>query len=100
MPVKSPQGYNFSAAFHVYSAELTPRHITFAVDGVTYYTMTSAAAEGNLPRTPMYLILGNQLWQGWDYPMELPAAFEIDWVKAWVPSSASVTVTGLRGLAT
>jgi hypothetical protein len=33
----------------------------------------------------MYLIMGNQLWKGWDYPDELPADFEIDYVKAWVP---------------
>jgi hypothetical protein len=32
-----------------------------------------------------YLILGNQLWAGWDYPTELPAPFLIDYVKAWVP---------------
>ena len=83
--LKSPKGYNFSAAFHTYSATLTPRAIFFAVDGVTYLTVTSADAESNLPKTPMYLILGNQLWGAWDYPTELPADFEIDWVKAWVP---------------
>lgn len=83
---RSPKGYNFSQAFHTYSAELTPRTITFAVDGVPYYSVTAADAETNLPHTPLYLIMGNQLWGGWDYPTELPADFEIDWVKAWVPN--------------
>jgi beta-glucanase (GH16 family) len=57
---KSPKGYDFSKAFHTYSAELTPRSITYAVDGVPYYTVTSADAEANLPHTPMYLIMGNR----------------------------------------
>eukprot|EP00037_Helgoeca_nana_P038066 m.18848 g.18848 ORF g.18848 m.18848 type:complete len:77 (+) comp9768_c0_seq1:2232-2462(+) len=53
---------------------------------VRYFSIGSASVRGNLPTTPMYIILGNQLWQGWDYPTELPAVFEIDWVKAWVPT--------------
>ena len=33
-----------------------------------------------------------ELWGGWDFPLELPADFEIDWVKAWVPDEGHSTV--------
>jgi len=86
--LKSPPGYDFSKDFHVYAAELTPRMITYYVDDKPYFSVTSTKVRGNLPETPMYLILGNQLWSGWSYPQELPAVFEIDWVKAWIPKES------------
>lgn len=75
--------YNYSTGFHTYSVEVTPRWLVFGVDGVSYYNVTQAATGSNLPHHPMYLIIGNQLWQGWSYPQELPADFVIDWVKAY-----------------
>jgi beta-glucanase (GH16 family) len=76
---------DYSQGFHVYSVEITPRLIIYSVDGEPYYVATSAHAEGVLPWTDMYLIMGNQLWKGWNFPTELPADFEIDYVKTWVP---------------
>jgi beta-glucanase (GH16 family) len=76
---------DYSQDFHTYTAELTPRMIIFSVDGKPYYTATATKAEGVLPHTDMYLILGNQLWKNWNYPTELPAEFQVDYVKAWVP---------------
>lgn len=81
---KSPK-IDYSQDFHTYSVEVTPRLLIFSVDDEPYLTITSAKAEGVLPYTPMYIIMGNQLWKNWNYPRELPADFEIDYVKTYVP---------------
>eukprot|EP00039_Didymoeca_costata_P002491 m.60566 g.60566 ORF g.60566 m.60566 type:complete len:722 (+) comp11331_c0_seq2:81-2246(+) len=84
----APKGYNYSKAFHIYSAVVTPRLINYYVDGDLYFTITQAQTGDNLPKQPMYIILGNQLWQGWNYDEDLPADFEIDYVKAYTLETA------------
>ena len=84
-PQQKPK-VDYSQGFHTYTVEVQPRMLIFSVDGQAYYTATEAEAEGVLPYTDMYLIMGNQLWRNWDFPAELPADFEIDYVKAWVPA--------------
>ena len=75
-------GCDFSADFHTYSMELTPRRLTFFVDNKPYHTVTQIMTGDTLPKHPMYIILGLQMWQGWNYTTDIPAIFEIDWVRA------------------
>jgi beta-glucanase (GH16 family) len=91
VPATRTPNIDYSQGFHTYSVELTPRMIIFSIDGEAYYTATSAEAEGVLPYTALYLIMGNQLWKNWNYPTELPADFEIDYVKTFVPVPSALS---------
>jgi beta-glucanase (GH16 family) len=74
---------NFSDAFHTWTVDMTPRALIFSVDGTAFEAVTQVDTQDTLPQTPMYLIFGNQLWQHWNYPEELPSVFQIDHVTAW-----------------
>lgn len=76
-------GCDFSADFHVYRVDLSPRAIVFSIDNNPFFSVGQVLTGDTLPKHPMYLILGNQLWQHWNYTEDLPSVFEIDSVEAW-----------------
>lgn len=80
-------GCDFSADFHTYSVDISPRAILFIIDNQPFHAVGAVFAEETLPQSPMYLILGQQLWSKWNYTEDLPASFEIDSVEAWTAPS-------------
>lgn len=82
-------GVDYSTGFHSYSMTWLPGSITFAVDGVTFFTKNSASVRTKLWPfdEPIFLILNNAIsdlssdynkWDGW-----VNSAMTIDYVRAY-----------------
>ncbi len=75
--------------FHTYRVDWSPKHITFFIDGIKYFTFNvSAAGTGaNNPfRKKMYLILNLALGGNWAGPINnkaLPAKYEIRYIRVY-----------------
>jgi beta-glucanase (GH16 family) len=76
-------------AYHRYAVDWQPDTLTWYVDGVARFTVTSRQIEtrgGRFPRTAMYL-LANLAVGGWITPPNRhtpsPAAMSIDYVRVW-----------------
>lgn len=82
-----PDGYN------VYAVEILPDSLVFSINGRHTFTYPRIETDqpGQFPfGKPFYLLVDMQLggqWVGRVDPRELPARFEVDWVKMyeWVP---------------
>lgn len=89
--------------WNVYGVEWTPTSITYTVNGEKYLSYPNLHLEGEdgsyqWPFShPFYLILsqslgGEDTWAGPIDDAELPAIFQIDWIRVYqTPSSSSVT---------
>jgi beta-glucanase (GH16 family) len=108
-------GANFASAFHVYAVEWTPDTLRWSVDGVTYFTSTSAqwysaGAPGNLraPFDQAFYILLN-LAVGGNYTgctsarcvtAALPQQYLVDYVRVYadiVNTPPTVSITSPAG---
>ncbi len=77
---------DYSSNYHVFSAEWSPIHIAYSVDGVEFYRTTL-----NIPSVPMLVNLNTNLAPPTTTPgginnrmtsnTVLPADFHVDWVK-------------------
>jgi len=82
-------GPNFSQGFHLYAIDWEPSALTWYVDGVARFTVTAEQVEargGELPQTPMYVLM-NLAVGGWVSPpnKHTPslAAMTIDYIRIW-----------------
>lgn len=74
-------GFNFDTNFFILSIDWSPEKIIWKINGVPYMESTK-----NIPNTEMYLVFSSGV-TGKEQPEQLPATFEIDWVRCWKESS-------------
>lgn len=70
-------GSSFTKDFFIYSLDWTPEKITWKINGIELYSITSS-----IPDEPMYLMLSSGILKD-EEPTNLPAAFEVDWVRCY-----------------
>ena len=81
--------HDFSKSFHVFSITWSPREISWAVDGDTYFVQRAGVPTGlYIPQWPMYFILNTAIQpqsgnseRGTVGPY--PAEHVIDWVRIY-----------------
>lgn len=75
-------GPDFSAGFHVFAVEWSPQRIVWLVDEVERFR-----SERNIPNSKMYLLMNLAVGGDWpgapDDKTQLPAAFEVDYVRVY-----------------
>jgi beta-glucanase (GH16 family) len=73
---------DLASDFHVYVVEWFPDHITWELDGTSYFTV-----KERIPRKPMVIIVQNPLSAHWDgkpdKTTEFPQALDIDYVRVF-----------------
>jgi beta-glucanase (GH16 family) len=75
-------GPDFSADFHEYAIEWSPRSIVWYVDGTERFR-----SEKSIPQGKMYLLVNLAVGGDWpgapDEKTMFPAAFEVDWIRVY-----------------
>jgi len=75
-------GPDFSAGFHEFAVEWSPDRIVWLVDGVERFR-----SEKSIPHGKMYLLVNLAVGGDWpgapDQTTQLPAAFEVDYVRVY-----------------
>lgn len=75
-------GPDFSTGFHEFAVEWSPQTIVWFVDGVERFR-----SEKNIPQGKMYMLVNLAVGGDWpgapDENTKLPAAFEVDYVRAY-----------------
>lgn len=81
----TPLGYNVSSGFHVYAAEWSPNSVKFYVDGVQTSEIKREDAKGWVLNNPLEIWFDSEIfrWLGYPDKGELPADYEIDYVRIW-----------------
>lgn len=74
-------GFNFDTNFFILSIDWSPEKIIWKINGVPYME-----SNKSIPNSEMYLVFSSGV-TGNDAPNQLPATFEIDWVRCWKESS-------------
>ena len=105
-----PGGGAFADAFHTFSVDWSPNQVSWAVDGVTYQTKTSAQTNGNpwAFNHPFFIILNVAVGGQWpgspDGSTVFPQTMTVDYVRAYAsggtttpPPAGAGTITGLGG---
>lgn len=79
---ESYTGPDFSAGFHTFGALWEKGKITYYVDGVQRYVVTT-----NVPDEPMYVIANLAVgghWPGYpDATTKFPQRYSIEWIRVW-----------------
>jgi len=70
-------GAKFTSDFYIFSLEWSPGKLVWKINGKTFKTQTSG-----VPQEEMYLVFSTALKE-WASDKGLPAAMEIDWVRAY-----------------
>ncbi|MDX9866772.1 MAG: family 16 glycosylhydrolase [Kiritimatiellia bacterium] len=73
--------FDFWADFHVYGFLWTPREMRWFVDGKEVF-----ARDNDYYTTALHIMLDCEIMQGWvglPDPADLPATFEIDYLRVW-----------------
>ena len=83
--------YDFSDAFRVYGVEWNPEKIKYYIDGILVREMPNT--HWHFPQNMVFDTETMGQWLGMPTPDELPATFEVKWVKAW---RHPATVVGLE----
>ena len=81
-------GPDFSAGFHTFGMEWTPSKITWSIDGVDRFTVTS-----NIPTEPMYVLLtqntdDTRSWNSVDSTTPFPNVMDVDYVRVYAANTA------------
>lgn len=75
-------GPNFSSVMHAFALEWEADRLVWFIDGTERHRV-----EGVTPRVPMYILCNLAVGGNWPGPPDattpFPAAFEIDYVRAW-----------------
>ena len=81
--------------FHVYGAEWKSNSIVFYADGVEVGSITKEEAGDVWNEDYLHLWMDNEIfsWEGLPTADELPAHFEIDYVRVWQHSSEAPLIT-------
>lgn len=81
-------GYDFSAGWHTFAIDWRPEAIVWYVNGVERWRY---AMSGDIPATPMYLLINLAVGGEWagvpDASTVFPSYYEIDYVRVWQRSS-------------
>jgi beta-glucanase (GH16 family) len=77
-------GPDFSADFHEFAIEWSPKRIQWFVDGVERFR-----SEKSIPHGKMYMLVNLAVGGDWpgapDEQTQFPAAFQVDYVRAYTP---------------
>jgi beta-glucanase (GH16 family) len=105
-----PGGGAFADGFHTFSVDWSPNQVSWAVDGVTYQTKTSAQTNGNAWafNHPFFIILNVAVGGTWpgspDASSTFPQTMTVDYVRAYAnsggttpPPAGAGAITGLAG---
>jgi beta-glucanase (GH16 family) len=84
------RGPDFSAGWHTFGLQWEPDALTWYVDGEARWRVTRAE---QVPNEPMYLVanlaVGGNFTRAPNRDTELPASFEVDYIKVWGPPVAA-----------
>lgn len=104
-----PGGGAFADGFHTFSVDWSPGAVSWAVDGTTYQTKTSAQTNGNpwVFDHPFFMILNVAVGGNWpgspDGSSTYPQTMTVDYVRAYAYTSggggtgSTGPITGLAG---
>jgi len=70
-------GSSFTKDFFIYTLDWTPERISWKINGIELFATTA-----NIPDEPMYVLLSSGVKKEAEQ-INLPAAFEIDWVRCY-----------------
>lgn len=84
-------GRALSDGFHVHAVEWSADRVTWLLDGTPFASVTPADVPGPWPFVqPFFLLLNLAVGGAWpgneDPEPDLPAALDVDWVRAWSPA--------------
>jgi beta-glucanase (GH16 family) len=112
-----PGGGAYADGFHTFSVDWAPNQVSWAVDGVTYQTKTSAQTNGNpwAFNHPFFIILNVAVGGQWpgspDGSTSFPQTMTVDYVRTYAyttggggtttspppPTGGAGTITGVGG---
>lgn len=84
--LKHDLGFRVADDFHVYGAEWDPAFLRFYVDGKLVREATrSEIGDGWVLTNPLQLYFDSEIfsWLGYPHADELPADYEVDYVRVW-----------------
>ena len=80
------QGPNFATGWHTFGLDWQPTSLTWYVDGVARWRVTTTA---QIPHEPMYLVanlaVGGDFTKTPNEETKFPAALQVDYVRVWGP---------------
>jgi len=91
---RSQLPFMLAGDFHVYGCEWTEEFAKFYADGILYATATKEELGSNWVLTnPLWIWVDNETftWQGVPAESDLPADYEIEYVRAWQHALVLVT---------
>lgn len=83
---KHDLGFRVADDFHVYGVEWDPAYLRFYVDGKFIREATRAEiGDGWVLTNPLQLYFDSEIfsWLGYPHAAELPADYEVDYVRVW-----------------
>lgn len=84
--MKHELGFRVADDFHVYGVEWDPDFLRFFVDGqLVRESSREEIGEGWVLTNPLQLYFDSEIfsWLGYPHPEELPADYEVDYVRVW-----------------